>query len=235
MSRIVIFDWDDTLFPSVLHRDNESKISDNSDNCAIDDQIVFILSTILEDKNNLFFIITNSEHGWIEFSSQKYLPRTHQWLNENAIILQNTTNVTNVTNVKDESNKLKILSAYSFYKDIHPDNQILWKIQAFRKVVQDCLNSTNSTNLSQITQIIAIGDGVQERIAMKHLAKEFKDYKFIFKFIQFINLPQQIEMIIGQLRQIGENLKLIYECVTTFDLRLNEKYFFAVQNEDFIV
>jgi nucleoside-triphosphatase THEP1 len=106
---LVVFDWDDTLFPTThLHPVDESEYANLIKKyarhlTAIEDRVVNLLETCL--KQAKVVIITNARKGWVEFSSKKFLPRVYQ------IIMKYVT----------------IVSARVLYEQIDPYNTYLWK------------------------------------------------------------------------------------------------------------
>ena len=58
-------------------------------------------------------IITNAVKGWVEYSSQKFLPKTHEYIHKE---------------------KISIISARSEYGDEFPNEIKKWKVSAFQKL-----------------------------------------------------------------------------------------------------
>lgn len=91
----------------------------------------------------MVYIITNAAEGWVEFSSQKYLPKVFKMLS-----------------------KLKVVSARSKYEMFYPGKSSEWKIHAF-------LDTMAEMEKGAVTNLVAIGDSNIEMEASKHLAKKF--------------------------------------------------------------
>ena len=78
---LIIFDWDDTLFPtSYLNPADESQYNILKERfggylAEIEDQGIQLLTSCL--KNATVVIITNAKKGWVEFSSNFFMPRLH--------------------------------------------------------------------------------------------------------------------------------------------------------------
>jgi hypothetical protein len=113
-----VFDWDDTLLASTyLSAKGHSLSSDLSDMTIIDremlkrleDGVVELLNIAL-NINDRVYIITNAQKGWVELSSQKYMPKVHDMLNQ-----------------------LTIISARDLY-DIETDEHVLWKVNTFNQI-----------------------------------------------------------------------------------------------------
>lgn len=80
----IIFDWDDTIlctsflvpYPSLL-QDPARKIPQNMLDILnqLDDAAEKVL--IMAKKLGMVFIITNAAEGWVEMSSERFLPKVH--------------------------------------------------------------------------------------------------------------------------------------------------------------
>ena len=145
---IIIFDWDDTLLPTSfliskgifnsyleLTKLEKKRISELED-------IVNKLLILSVDKGDVY-IITNSDKGWVEYSSKLIYP--------------------SISNILQ---KIKIISAKSEYQELYPGDSRRWKINAF-------VNLTNDLDVTKITNIICSGDSVFEIEAGKILASKF--------------------------------------------------------------
>jgi len=77
----VIFDWDDTLFPtSYLNPIDDSLYEALRDKHspqlkAIEEEAIKLVKTCIKDA--LVVVITNAKKGWVEFSSSFFMPRLH--------------------------------------------------------------------------------------------------------------------------------------------------------------
>lgn len=168
---LIIFDWDDTLLctsfltPHGIFRE-DIKISDeNSQKIKKLDDLVFqILSIALENSDT--YIITNAQKGWVEFSAEKFYPRTFSILH-----------------------RIKIISARENYEKILPGNSRQWKIKTFLKIAE-----IFDKNL--ITNLICLGDSYIEMDAAQYLYSKFsKAYIKTLKFKENPNLDDLIKQI----------------------------------------
>lgn len=89
------------------------------------------------------YIITNAAGGWVEYSSQMYMPKVYDALAD-----------------------VKVISARERYERDFPGDFNEWKVQAFMLTEED-LEETAITNL------VALGDSKIEMDAAAHLAKRF--------------------------------------------------------------
>ncbi|KEP67336.1 UNVERIFIED_CONTAM: hypothetical protein HHA_223870 [Hammondia hammondi] len=142
---VTIFDWDDTLLCTTFlnaccHTRNWQP--------AFDEHIQKIerhAKDLLElaMRFGRVFIITNAVEGWVEHSSQKYLPGL-------VPLLQ----------------KAPIISARNRFEAVFPGEYHQWKVQAFLEV-------RRQLNREIITNLISVGDSVIEMDAVHVMGKEF--------------------------------------------------------------
>lgn len=111
---LVIFDWDDTLFPTTyLNPVDDNMYEILRDRFApnlrlIEDEAIKLIQLCLKDA--LVVIITNAKKGWVEFSSSFFMPRLH------AIMMRGY---------------LRVLSARVDYEEMYPFDTFKWKEMAF--------------------------------------------------------------------------------------------------------
>jgi len=142
---LIIFDWDDTLFPTFWTIQNNINLSDKK---AQNQYIVFFakLDTLLYQMlTNLLkygdvAIVTNAGARWIVISSSM-LPNTQKILRD----------------------KILILSARDAYHNEYPDQMHIWKKKVFKDIVTDYYKKYTLQN------IISIGDAEYEFIALTDL------------------------------------------------------------------
>ena len=147
---IIIFDWDDTLLPTsflvskgIFDSDIVYTKYEKQKFIELEDLILQLL-TLAVDKGDVY-IITNSDKGWVEYSSRIFYP--------------------SISNILK---KIKIISAKSKFQDKFPDDSRQWKINTF-------INLTNDINVRKITNIICSGDSLFEIEAAKILASKFSE------------------------------------------------------------
>ena len=147
---IIIFDWDDTLLPTtflvskgIFEQDIEYTKYEKQKLIELEDLILQLL-TLAVNKGDVY-IITNSDKGWVEYSSRIFYPSL-------STILK----------------KIKIISAKSKFQDKFPDDSRLWKINTF-------INLTNDINVRKVTNIICSGDSIFEIEAANILASKFNE------------------------------------------------------------
>jgi hypothetical protein len=103
MDTLIIFDWDDTLFPSCM----EKPLDDGDALDTISTSVIRVLTEA--QKYGTVMIITNAEKGWVEESCRRYMPRC-------VSILET----------------IVVLSARTTYEWIFEDSPYTWKAFAFQ-------------------------------------------------------------------------------------------------------
>jgi len=178
-NNLIIFDWDDTLFcTSFLNIAGffEANMNLSEKEKA---QILFLEKAVIEllekcIKKCRTYIITNSEPGWVDYSSKEL----YKIIYETKLL-----------------SKIDVISARGRYEKRYPDKNRLWKIKCFDDVIKEYDSSLK-------TNIICIGDSFDEVKAGKVAAKKFKQ-SFI-KAIKFKENPSledlinQINLVIKQ-------------------------------------
>ena len=142
---LIIFDWDDTLFPTFWTIQNNINLIDKKVQnqyivfFAKLDTILYQILTKLLNYGNVA-IVTNAGSKWIMVSSCM-LPNTQKILRD----------------------KILILSARDAYQNKYPDQMHLWKKKVFRNIVAEHFKDHNLQN------IISIGDAEYEFTALTDL------------------------------------------------------------------
>ena len=142
---VIIFDWDDTLLCTSFLNPSGFAGNEKSITSAVlaylkrlEESVVTLLT--IAKKLGKTYIITNAAHGWVEYSSQMYMPRVHDILDD-----------------------IKVISARDKYERYFPCNMNEWKIQAFMLTEEDLEESA-------VTNLVVLGDSTIEMDAAAHLA-----------------------------------------------------------------
>lgn len=186
MSNIIIFDWDDTLFPTTWMLSSKvNPMRGNGSNTLLLDGINTNLMNDLDDivysilKNSLKYgqviIVTNAMPEWVHMSSNS-LPKTKKII----------------------SKHIQIISARNKYQHKFPEDPYKWKEMTFANII----NSTNSNN------IISFGDADYEYKALLNLTKIKNPYKCCLKSIKLMNVPNNATLI-DQLKVINKSINKI--------------------------
>ena len=145
---VFIYDWDDTLLctsflnPTGFY-DETSEVPEIAKKHLekLEKAVEKVLTSSV--KHGRTFIVTNAAEGWVQFSSQKYMPLVYEALK-----------------------KIEVISARSLFESMYPGDSYEWKIQAFTNIQKELQSSA-------ITNIIAWGDSKIEMEAARHIAKLF--------------------------------------------------------------
>jgi hypothetical protein len=176
---VIIYDWDDTLFPTSWIMRQGIKISELADVNKyivyfheLDDVVYELLkaSILLGD----VYIITNANIQWIKLS-KRLLRKSSQLIDK----------------------YVNIISARDNYKEMYDMDE--WKIHTFRK---DIINQ-----ISMADQVISIGDAKYEYDALLSL-KDYTQTKKLLKNIRFMSSPS-FNTIIDQIGVVSKSIKEI--------------------------
>ena len=192
---IIIFDWDDTLFPTSslikngIYTDNIILTEKEKEKIANLEELVLKVLTLSIEKGDTF-IITNAGKGWVEFSSMKYYPK-----------------------IKKVLEKIKIISARENYENKYPNNSQMWKMLSFLDVYKNL-------NCNLVTNIICLGDSFIEIQAGLKLASMFT--QAFIKVVKFRECPKFDELI-KQLKLIYDQFNSIYSSVKNLTIKVEKK------------
>lgn len=179
---VIIFDWDDTLLCTSFLNLRQDQLLPPSVERHLR-EIANAARNLLELALRLghTFIITNAMHGWVEYSTAKWVP-------ELLPVLQ----------------KVRVISARTKYEPQFPGEVSKWKIHAFLEV-QRQLDSQIITNL------ISLGDSNFEMDAVHIMGKEFAQALIkTIKFRENPSpeeLLKQLELVFQKFEKIVENAR----------------------------
>lgn len=196
-SRVIVFDWDDTLMASSwIDREkllNTPSFGDLSAPLqeqfgALEEHVGWCLAAAL--KVGTVVIITNAEAGWVEYSAKRFMPRL-------LPLLQT----------------MRVVSARSTYERFYPGAPLCWKAAAFAHEANQVFSGAGSDG-AVAREIISFGDSNEERTAVKIAAGQLDATA---KSIKFVDLPNP-----EQLRKQVETVTswLTWVCSHTAELDL---------------
>jgi len=191
---LIIFDWDDTLFPTSWLVQNNINLSDEQTRnkyiilfTRLDTLINQLL--IIAMKHGKVIIVTNAVNKWIELSLNM-LPNTKKLIHNN----------------------IDVISARELYQEKHPDQMGLWKRLVFQNYVNDHFKTHPLQN------IISIGDAEHEFNALIELYNAHSVVKKrILKTVRFIKDPT-FESLLDQLNVFKNCLVQIIRSKKHMDL-----------------
>ncbi len=192
---IIIFDWDDTLFPTSsltkngIYIDYNNLTEKEKEKISNLEELVLNVLTLSIEKGDTF-IITNAGKGWVEFSSMKYYPK-----------------------IKNVLEKIKIISARENYENKYPNDSQKWKMLSF-------LDVQKNLNCNLVTNIICLGDSFIEIQAGLKLASMFT--QAFIKVVKFRESPKFDELI-KQLKLIYNQFNTIYSSVKNLTIKVEKK------------
>lgn len=199
---VIIFDWDDTLLSSSWLASQGFRLDSPVPQKTVDQLKVLETAVVnLLSKAFLFgevWLVTNGEAGWVELSSQKFLPRVFELLP-----------------------RVNIVSARSAYEHRFPNSPEAWKIEAFRNTFKESFENKMDVEVKTDTvpgcmrNLISFGDSMQERNALKKVTADMESV--YCKSIKFVERPT-LEQLVREHNIISGILD--YVCTHTDDLDL---------------
>ncbi|CAB9512599.1 expressed unknown protein [Seminavis robusta] len=232
-SKVLIFDWDDTICPSTFV---DSYQIEHISELPLDVQELFHeVARCAEkcmkeaEKYGEVIVITNSDEGWVKYSAERFVPRL-------LPILEN----------------YKVISARTRYERFYPQSSLCWKAAAFAHEVNELFEmkgaysdsasdkSYDSLELTDVStaseeslahskhagfswrrpsrrEIVSFGDGMEERTAVRIVAEQLTA---IPKSVMFLHNPTPIQ-IIGQLIMLTNHMKYVCRHETSLDLEIS--------------
>ena len=192
---IIIFDWDDTLFPTsfitpggIFNEDIKLSEKEKQKFITIEKSVFSLLNQAIQ--KGKVYIITNAGNGWVEYSANRFFP-----------------------SILGFFSKIEIISAREEYEKKCPGNSRLWKIQAFLTLLEN-------VNVKLVTNIICLGDSLFEMEAGRILASKFS--KAFIKTIKFREDPK-LDELIKQLNLVCNQFSLICSRIKNLTIRLEKK------------
>ena len=196
---LIIFDWDDTLFPTsflakigyfseniFLVEKEQEKIIKKLE--QIEKKIIELINISLTKGE--VYIITNAAFGWVEYTSKKFYPNFYKMLD-----------------------KIKIISARRECENTFPNEVQEWKMQTF-------LNLRKNFDNNLVTNIICLGDSMLEIEAGRFLANHFQE-AFI-KTVKFKENPK-LDEIYKQLILVIKQFNLIHSSIKSLIVRVEKR------------
>lgn len=193
---IILLDWDDTLLPSTMLTSLGYRVDEKStlptelaaDLKGLEEDVIRLLDTC--QQHGTVVLVTNAETGWVELSSERFMPTVIEAIKERAI---------------------KIVSARSAYDGPFPNSPVDWKQTAFVSQVGLLCDKAEAVNL------VSIGDSLNERTAAHHVGGQYESGSI--KTVKFVERPD-IDQIRRQLSLVASNLGDIAMHDGSFDVNL---------------
>jgi len=166
---LVIFDWDDTLFPTTMVFGDQRRTLTSSEIHALGKSVYEVLEKYLEDfgAENLF-IVTNGSKSWV-LESLKIISRQYKdSFDEETDDEKETVNsyreedyFAAIYNTLISPQAIPIISAQDEHKNRYPQQPTLWKTLSFKSIVKNHFDLYSSSD-DNIFCIVSIGDSDDE-------------------------------------------------------------------------
>jgi hypothetical protein len=187
---LIIFDWDDTLFPTSWLLGNNIKLDNLSDKRKysvyfreLDISLSQLLKTVL--KISKVLIITNASIDWIHLS-KKILPVTSEIIDSH----------------------IRVISARDIYHQVYDMTE--WKKRTFRNNICDYVNWSE--------QIISVGDAEYEYNALVSLQQSVSP-NMPLKTVRLVRTPS-FDVLIDQITVMKDSINEICEKPSHLDLQI---------------
>jgi hypothetical protein len=199
--RLIILDWDDTLFPTSWVLKNKLDLNDEE----VQNKYIVFFSRLDNLLYKLFmnftkygdiFIVTNAMVKWVAISCS-ILPNTKRFIND----------------------KIGIISARDAFQDKYPNKMDLWKKLIFKELTFDYFKSKNHPHHT-IHHVISVGDAPYEFEALVDL-HDHVDGKKILKSIRFLQSPTY-ESLIDQLEVLHNCIHKVCKAEKHMDLKFED-------------
>lgn len=194
METLIIYDWDDTLFPTTYILKYNIDPTNKLFFIKLDNILYLLLKSSLH--NGRVVVVTNAESKWV-YTTLESLPYTRRLIRY----------------------FIPIISARELYHNQYPGSSTLWKKLVFEKLLEIYYN-----NHQIIKNIISIGDSYNEFHALTNLynfrIKNLSNIKL--KAIKFIHDPSY-EILLDELTVINNTINIISQTNSYLDLEFKLK------------
>jgi len=197
---LVIFDWDDTIFPTTwVKRQGDSLVDSEGLRllAALEQRAYKTLEMALE--MGRVVIVTNAERGWVEFSSARFFPSLVSLLNE-----------------------VDIVSARANYEHHDMACPALWKCLAFAHEMEQTFAGSGSGRRN----VISFGDSMHEHEALGYATRGVEGCQA--KSIKFLECPE-IENLIEEHDLVHASIQGIVEFEGNMDFEISPECFASAQ------
>lgn len=200
---IIIFDWDDTLIPSSFLAENGLRLDSDYSMLAnyrqqlqdLENRVANVLNLAMQMGRVL--IVTNAEKGWVQLSSEKFLP-----------------------GIRHIIDKIDVISARSEFESMF-DSPLKWKFYAFQQKLGAILSEKSKENKENMppvkNNIISFGDSHVERHAIQQVSRYIPNSTT--KSVKFAERPS-LEQLLRQIELVTKCFQYIYSHEGDLDLQL---------------
>ena len=191
---LLIFDYDDTLFPTSFLASHGYRLDGPDASPEIqqllDEYTVTVERSLLQARElGHVVILTNAETGWIELTSQKFMPKLSELLES-----------------------FPLVSARSTYEPLGISSPFQWKLRAFESVIHEHFERARSFG---IRNVLSFGDSIHERDAAHQVCANLP--RSVCKSIKFMERPD-VAQLSKQHSLIGDCFEQIVQHQGTLDL-----------------
>jgi len=196
--RAIVFDWDDTMFPTSALSCARGDCDDGHDSVKsvhaqlehLDMAAVQVL--LVARELGRVIIVTNSSTGWVQESSAKFLPLLHR-------------------HIIDEN--VEVVSARDLFSSMHPDCPSEWKAYAMAEV----LGNLAADDIN----VLALGDCYSDQYAAHQAERMLMRKNSVnMKCVKLLTRPS-IQRLTKELLLLKLSLERMALCRSPFDIGIN--------------
>eukprot|EP01083_Nonionella_stella_P155043 500318_1 len=184
INKLIVFGWDDTLFPTTKLYDqlNGVDVSVSDDDLTqlneLSCSLYIVLSTFIAKYGaRNIRIVTASEKGWIK---------------QSLSIVRNIGRFADVSNLLFVKDKIEMIHPLKRNLPFASQKQVfVWKYQVFRTLLRD--SPLNNECSSTVNTLVSFGDSSHEYKAAKHAASQFDNV--LVHRVQLVRKPSLTDMI----------------------------------------
>lgn len=209
MKNLIIFDWDDTLFPTTalhaqshLSEDNQSDDESLSQHEALQTGVREVLEEALKLAPDSTYVITNAADGWVSASAARFYPAVQPLLE-----------------------RLHVVSARKYFAERHPDSAkggpggpsdcLRWKQFTLTSLAQD---EEQGWAHGVPLNVVSLGDAPTDTSAAKALQPHLPQGSVV-KTVQLLPAPsvsrfvEQLRLLHGALTKVVQHPRSAFLCV----------------------
>lgn len=232
---MIVFDWDDTLFPYHWLTANGVSFESVSVPTHVSEEMGRFSQLICQILMKAMaigqvYIITNAQEGWVEAAASVFMPSVYSLLQDRSV-----------------DNHIRIVSARLQQEKTQPDSPETWKIDTFRNEILSFFEGVESYKKKSIRaesgeimesddracmgqqrvcrNVLSIGDSTNERLAINEMREYDRASRsghcYLLKNVKLNDFPS-IESLRIQLQVVNNYLDFFCNFNSDLDLMLSE-------------
>jgi len=231
---VIVFDWDDTICPSSfvdqwqienfkdlpLHFQNLfNEIAKCAERCLAE-----------ASKHGEVILITNSDEGWVKYSAERYIPKLLPIIAKYKVVSARTRYERfypsqplcwKAAAFAHEVNEIYAETKNTMMDCDDEDDELNESCESLEATDVSSDSDTDGSDVRKFNasrrQVVSIGDGIEERTAVRIISEQLAA---VPKSVMFITAPSPLQ-ILGQLNMVTRHMKYVCEHGTSLDLEIS--------------